>query len=155
MGLSIDQSPGVPSEKSNAWTALVYLLLCLVPATIASRFVRFWTEGRFVWAKLAMVIAPFGKMSPRSCQVNEPVTPVKDPLCPPAAGWLPVTMVTGPASNVAVPAVVLTNRSSWSAAEKVNTGTLADATCDESPPGAWTARSKFVTATDGSKSETV
>src|SRR5947208_1212616 len=46
MGLSIDQSPSVPSEKSKAWTALVYLLLCLVPATIASRFVRFWTEDR-------------------------------------------------------------------------------------------------------------
>src|SRR5205823_13513910 len=136
MGLSIDQSPSGPSEKSNAWTALVYLLLCLVPATIASRFVRFWTEGRFVWTRLAIVIAPFGNMSPRSCQVKEPVTPVKDPVCPPAAGWLLVTMVTGPDSKVAVVPIVLTNRSSWSVAENVSTGTFTVATCDESPPGA-------------------
>src|SRR2546430_14106603 len=140
IGLSIDQSPNAPSEKSNAWTVLVFLLLCLVPATIASTSARFWAEGRFVWTKLAMVIAPFGKMSPRSCQVNEPVTPVKDPVWPPAAGWLPVTMVTGPDSNVAVVSIVLTSRAAWAGAGNGSTGPFTVATCDESPPGAYTAR---------------
>src|SRR2546429_7876907 len=116
IGLSIDQSPNAPSEKSNAWTVLVFLLLCLVPATIASTSARFWAEGRFVWTKLAIVIAPFGNMSPRSCQVKEPVTPVKDPVCPPVAGWLPVTMVTGPASNVAGPGGVPGQRAGWAGA---------------------------------------